>query len=266
MLRVYVQKYLALGEQIYNARIASMIASEGRYVSSDPKRREEEEKEKENMRESLKQNLVSLEEFCSELNLPVSLNLISGKIDNLPKTMAEVDLLTQAIWAELESKLFLFVPSHVASYYEFDDIITDAAKLAFPSAYAELREAGNCLAVGLSTACVFHSMRAAEIGVHVLGKSLGVSFPNHPIDLAEWQNILDQADSKIVAKKNLSKGTQKDEELNFYSQAAIQFRYFKDAWRVRVAHARAVYSEGQAKEVIDHVRSFFDALAVRLSE
>jgi hypothetical protein len=109
-------------------------------------------------------------------------------------------------------------------------------------------------------------MRAAEIGVRVLGNELGVTFPDKPIELAEWQNILDQADSKIVAMKQLPRGTYKDEELNFYSQAAVQFRYFKDAWRVRVAHARDTYEELPATRVFNHTHEFFETLATRLKE
>jgi hypothetical protein len=126
--------------------------------------------------------------------------------------------------------------------------------------------AGNSLAVGLYTACVFHSMRAAEIGVRALAIPLKVSFPDKPIELAEWQNILDQADSKIVAMKALPRGTRKDEETNFYSQAAVQFRYFKDGWRVRVAHARETYEEAPALKVFNHTLEFFETLATRLRE
>ena len=66
--------------------------------------------------------------------------------------------------------------------------------------------------------------------------------------------------------KELLRGEFKDEELTFYSQAAVQFRYFKDAWRVRVAHARASYEESQALTVFNHTLEFFDVLATRLSE
>jgi hypothetical protein len=109
-------------------------------------------------------------------------------------------------------------------------------------------------------------MRAAEIGMRALGATLAVSFPDKPLELAEWQNILDQADSKILAMQRLPKGTHKDEELKFYSQAAVQFRYFKDAWRVRVAHARETYDETAATRVFNHTLEFFEILATRLKE
>jgi cytochrome P450 len=145
-------------------------------------------------------------------------------------------------------------------------VLPSIVTVAFPLAAKELVSAGNAFAAGLPTSCVFHSMRAAEIGVRVLAKALGVTFPDKPIELAEWQNILDQADSKIVAKKNLPRGSAKDEELNFYSQAAVQFRYFKDAWRIRVAHARETYEDYQARRIFDHTLEFFETLSARLKE
>jgi hypothetical protein len=91
-------------------------------------------------------------------------------------------------------------------------------------------------------------------------------FPDKPLELAEWQNILDQCDSKILAMKVLPRGTHKDEELHFHSQAAVQFRYFKDAWRVRVAHARETYEEAPAIRVFTHTLEFFETLSERLKE
>jgi hypothetical protein len=58
----------------------------------------------------------------------------------------------------------------------------------------------------------------------------------------------------------------KDADLHFLSEAAAQFRFFKSGWRIRVAHARATYTEPEAIEALDHVRSFFETLATRLKE
>jgi hypothetical protein len=66
--------------------------------------------------------------------------------------------------------------------------------------------------------------------------------------------------------KALPRGTHKDEEVNFYAKAAVQFRYFKDAWRVRVAHARDTYEEAPAVKVFNHTLEFFETLATRLKK
>jgi hypothetical protein len=86
------------------------------------------------------------------------------------------------------------------------------------------------------------------------------------LELAEWANILDQADAIIVKMKEMPRGTHKDQVLTFYSQAAVQFRYFKDGWRVRVAHARETYEETAAIRVFNHTHEFFETLSARLKE
>lgn len=46
----------------------------------------------------------------------------------------------------------------------------------------------------------------------------------------------------------------------------MQFRYFKDGWRVRAAHARATYEEPEALTVIEHAASLIGDLSKRLKE
>jgi hypothetical protein len=212
--------------------------------------------------EQAKEVLRDLGQKCDELNLPVTGRLAKDALEYPPKTAQGYDFLMSAFIAELKSHLFLFVPSHLAKYYE--TTLPDRITTSFPRASKELVAAGNSLTSGLFTASVFHSMRAA--GVRVLGSELGVSFPDKPLELAEWQQILDQSESKIKAMKSLQPKQHRDDELNFYSQAAVQFTYFKDAWRVRVAHARETYDENPAIRVFSHTLEFFEILATRLRE
>jgi hypothetical protein len=74
-------------------------------------------------------------------------------------------------------------------------------------------------------------------------------------------NILDNCDSKIVAMKDMRRGIEKAENLAFYSRAAVQFRYFKDAYRVRAAHAHELFDERKAFKIFDHTLDFFDAIS-----
>ena len=168
----------------------------------------------------------------------------------------------------MEERLFLSVPQHLSGYYEKGDLVSDKVVDAFPKASEEIRLGGTCLAAGLNTACVFHAMRAAEIGVRALGAALKITIKSgKPLELAEWREILDGISTAVRDIENLPNSTpNKDTDLAFYSEAAAQFRFFKNGWRVRTAHARASYEEPQAKEAIDHVRSFFEILAPRLKE
>jgi hypothetical protein len=66
--------------------------------------------------------------------------------------------------------------------------------------------------------------------------------------------------------EQMSRSHQKSEDMAFYSQSAAQFRYFKDGWRVRVAHGYASYDEQQAITVFTHVSDFLASLSYRLKE
>jgi HEPN domain len=216
-------------------------------------------------KQSVFDQLGRLLEHAKNLELVVSADLISQRLSLAePLTSLDAyDLLINAIRSELRSKLFVYIPSHRATF--FQTLPPPKVEDAFPSASKEIVAAYICLAAGLYTASVFHSMRAAEIGVRAMGTELGVTFP-YDISLADWQNILDQIESKIKTKKDLPRSEKKDSDQRFFSEAATQFRYFKDGWRVRVTHARETYDEAQAIKVADHVKDFFVTLAERLRE
>jgi len=205
---------------------------------------------------------------CKKLGLSTSAELISSRIASLPETLREFEVLRDAVQFEMENKLFLFIPQHLAIYYEWEGIVSDTVIDAFPKSYQEIRAAGSCFAAGLYTACVFHSMRAAEIGLKSLGSEYNIKIKGEKsIELAEWREILDGLNTAIQDIENLPNATKdKEKRLQFCSEAAAQFRFFKNGWRIRTAHARATYNEPQAKEAIDHVRSFFETLATNLHE
>jgi hypothetical protein len=64
--------------------------------------------------------------------------------------------------------------------------------------------------------------------------------------LKNWKNVIDGIEKKIRELEGMKTGQVKDAKLKAYSEAAVQFRYFKDAWRNHVAHLRATYDDDQA--------------------
>ena len=252
MVTTSAVKYVTLGHLLEGARMSFVLLEGG--IEDDNEARIGE----------LKTALKQLIKGCEELGLSRAQELVSHAYDDPPQSKREFELLLRAVMTDIQKTVFLLIPEHLVKYYEI--IFPSTLTMAFPLASKELVWAGNALAVGSYTASVFHSMRAAEIGVRVLGNELEVRFPDKPLELAGWQNILDQANSKIVKMKEMPRGTQNDEVLTFYSQAAVQIRYFKDAWRVRVAHARETYEETPATRVFNHTHEFFETLATRLKE
>jgi len=262
MLKENAETYVKLGEQIADAWMTW-----GLDEYFDKKNHQLTMKGEEAIRDDLR----TLLDIAQRLKLTTSMELLDrrlGYADSSPQTRREFEIVVETFKSELSRRIFLVVPPHVAEYYEWDSIVSDLVVEAFPKASEEIRESGTCFATGQNTACVFHAMRAAEIGLRALGAWRPIKIKNgKPLELAEWREILDGLAGVASEPENLPNSTpNKDADLLFLSEAAAQFRFFKNGWRIRVAHARANYNEPKAKEAIDHVRSFFETLATRLEE
>jgi hypothetical protein len=133
---------------------------------------------------------------------------------------------------------------------------------SFPSTEKDVLAGVDLWALGHSTASVFQFMRVLEHGLRALAKDVGKTF-----DVQNWQNIIDQIESEIRSLgKTLPSGLAKSDRLQFLSEAAKEFSYFKDGWRNYVSHNRAAYDEQQARNVLEHVKSFMTVLSSRLNE
>jgi len=133
---------------------------------------------------------------------------------------------------------------------------------SFGSAASDVHAAVDLWSLGHSTASVFHLMRVLEHGLRALAADVGKSF-----DIQNWQNIIDEIETEIRAQgKTLPRGIAKTERLQFLSEAAKEFMYFKDGWRNYVAHNRATYDNHQARSVLEHVKAFMTVLSSKLKE
>jgi hypothetical protein len=132
-----------------------------------------------------------------------------------------------------------------------------AVTASFPATEEDI-----CAGVDLWALGVFQFMRVLERGLKALASDVCKQF-----DVQNWQTIIDQIESEIrQLGKTLPSGTPKTERLQFLSEAAKEFVYFKDGWRNYVSHNRGAYDEHQARSVMEHVRAFMTTLASKLSE
>jgi hypothetical protein len=68
----------------------------------------------------------------------------------------------------LNRRKFFEPEPHYLKYFENPKLFGDAVFSSFPSATDDIAEAGTCLALERSTACVMHSMRATEVALRAL--------------------------------------------------------------------------------------------------
>lgn len=126
----------------------------------------------------------------------------------------------------------------------------------FPEAVEDVRAATDLWALGHYTASVFHTMRLLEYGLCALARDLGVNHANQ-----NWQNIIEQIEAVIKQQqRTLARGESRNKRLQFLSEAAKEFMYFKDGWRNYVSHNKKPYTEAEARSVLEHGRQFMLSL------
>jgi hypothetical protein len=158
------------------------------------------------------------------------------------------------------------IPNDMGEYFERDSLFGDNVRTKFPSACPDIKDAGNCLALGLWTAAVFHLMRVAEFGMRALAKERSVTVGAAPLEWEPWGKVIEatKAQSKLI--NQWSKGQRKDDALAFYSGALADLNGFKDVYRNHVMHTRGTYDQFQAKSCIHYVREFMRRLAEKIDE
>jgi len=218
--------------------------------------------------------VIGLQEFmhevgvhCLALGLKMSNHQVEDIILNAPKLtngQAADGLvhLDKMIRWEMESHLFFFVtPGEADLYKQTEPLFGKEVEDHFPSASFDVSESGKCLALSRSTSCVMHLMRVLERGLNVFATELEVRFERR-----EWENIINDLEVAIKAVNGPHAGDDWREKQRFYSEAAKDFRYFKNTWRNHAMHARERYDVDEAKPIFEHVKSFMEHLASKLHE
>ena len=200
---------------------------------------------------------AGLESICTHIE--VIQRSMKVNVGSFPNVISQVMTLLGVLQASLVKQIFFRFDEESANLY-MDFGLTTGAVDSFPSSWRELGHSSRCLAFDQSTASVFHSMRAIEFPLHSLANALAIT-PSNP----NWENIINDCEKAIKAISPQS-GTSWKDEKQFYSEAAVNFRYFKDAWRNHAMHAKVSYERRDAKEILEHSRSLIEHLSSRLKE
>lgn len=258
MLERKAHLYMTLGQRIGIVRVGFELEDNGIGRPTTPNELQENDQSRD---ELTKLTLQEIATICEDLKLPVATALVTQSLNNLPRTGREFALVMSAVRAELEAQRFFFVPFEKAAFYGIDQPLSAAGMDAFPSAGQELRSAGNAYATDLPTASVYHSMRALEHGLVALAADMNVT-----IGTNAWHLVIRDIETQIGVLREGPKGLEKNERLQFLSEAANEFRYFKDGWRNYASHVKVNYDDAQALKVLQHVTGFLDHLSAELRE
>ena len=192
--------------------------------------------------------LNSLKKVCDETGLETSSSLIEDAIHMITPTEKWAptnDVLDEnlvgvrkTIAAELRGVIFLRINKSDQRYYENESLFGADVEANFSDAKYDISEAGKCLALDRSTACVLHLMRVLELGLNSLANHFQV-----PFEHVNWDTVIGQVVTKIktIADDPNRPATWR-EDRQFYSEVANQFRFFKDSWRNYAMHIHDKYT------------------------
>ncbi|RUX23785.1 hypothetical protein EOA13_33055 [Mesorhizobium sp. M7A.F.Ca.US.011.01.1.1] len=167
-----------------------------------------------------------------------------------------MEALLTGINYELKGRSCLFLSAADTTLYQSNDALfgEDVAR-RFQSTNDDIEEAGKCLALGRSTAAVFHLMRVLESAVQTIADKIGAAIVDaHGKGLA-WGVIADNMKAKIDA---MTRGS--DAQIKWY-RVQHDLVVVNRAWRVPTNHPKESYTAEQAREVFDATKAFMKELA-----
>jgi hypothetical protein len=215
------------------------------------------------------QRIVDCVEYCL-----VAKDILSKPSVDIVSMSSSLFTLKSSILHSLQKKKLLQVSQGHFEFLEEDALFGPAVKSRFPSAGRDIKAAGDCFAAECSAAAVFHLMRVAEIGLRSLVRDRRVSLADKQLTDRDWSQVSKKLEIAIFQLRTApvtrwpEAEQTKDRQIVFYNDLLQELRSFDEAWKNHVSHpgAAVFYNRDQAGEVLKHVRSFMQKLAMRLSE
>ena len=207
---------------------------------------------------------VSTKRAITQFDLVATTNPPNSQLLNIPPLysiplLGALQQLVGRLQDEIAERMLLVVPPEQVPFYEQTAPLFGADFIAkFPSAQFDLSEAGKCMALGRSTAAVFHLMRIMETGLGAVHRCLGIAKPLVGND-RNWGNVLGRIRDNIASR---SKWPEKDAFQEIYAM----MNAVKDAWRNATMHIENKYTEEEARQIFDTVKGLMTKLASRMDE
>lgn len=161
--------------------------------------------------------------------------------------------------------LFVVASDEVTLLGVADDLVEESGfSERFPNASLEIEEAAKCIALGRTTAAVFHSMRALECGIRALAKSLDIEDPLKPAE-KNWGVVLSKIKDKIDStwpQKTRVKDPTAAKVLNLHAHLDA----VRVPWRNATMHVENVYLHHEAAHILRCVAYFLKELGSHCTE
>jgi hypothetical protein len=162
---------------------------------------------------------------------------------------------------------FAFVREDVNRFFERDAAFgVEVMQAVSDDINQEIRSAGNCLALDLHTASVFHCVRVVELGLRRFFSTNNIVIPKRPnLNDADWTEIITHLDVWLTAEiarlstPSPARGSPERRRIDTYNSLISDARYPKER-RNETMHCRHVFSASDARNVFDRVHAFMQRI------
>jgi len=214
--------------------------------------------------------LRMMQDYRDELGpIPFNLERLTAKLLNSRNKPHQLEMYTNDILddvrrilndfrALLSCQKFYYLPQSVSRFYGNPLLFGDSVAKKFPKACPDIERAGNCLALGETTACVLHLNRVMEIAIRRLAKKLG--FEPKPKDT--FGAVLRDMSQPIHDLPEHTERLKRKKET--WSECRSNLFHVKNAWRDPSSHGKVSYNEKEALNIIKRVEEFMQQLATLL--
>lgn len=176
-----------------------------------------------------------------------------------------VDELDGRIRDELKTAYAFTLTAQEAVLYDpAEPLISPDFPTKFESATYDVEECAKCLALGRSTAAVFHAMRVMEKGLAAIAACLGIPDPVKPAE-RNWGVMIGRVEEAVKAKWPKAEDRETGDGHLFESLVAI-LSTIRNPWRNKSMHPAQKYTEQEAGRIINAVGNFMQQLAERCDE
>ena len=211
-------------------------------------------------RQSSEACLGLLSNECRNAELALSLAWLDEIRNQLPNQDVSYSQLTPMLHElihrmrdELSSSHFLLVSKGKTEFLNQPAPFGPTVNVTLPGAREDILEAVKCYALERNTACVFHLMRAVEVGLKALCEHTGESLPENP----NWGQVISMTDKAL----QISGSARKDPQRVAASAEALAYlRIIKDAWRNPTMHVTRSYDEDQALDILRASQRFLQEI------
>lgn len=166
---------------------------------------------------------------------------------------------------ELGLRQWLQLDQSMVQLYEQDTPLFGGEVAAnFPSVAYEIEQGGKALALGLSTAAVFHFLRCLESAIRALSRCLSIPDPTTGAE-RNWSAMLNKLRTEVENRWPRSSGRMSGDS-RLFDELLAALGSMANPWRNATMHLDQKYTEEEARRIMAAVHGLMDKIAKRMDE